>query len=60
MANAVQGQVQKPMTMRNGAGGVGRPKMGMGAGPKKSKKGLWWTLGIVFLLVIIGLVWWLV
>lgn len=58
MANAVQGQMQKPMTMKAGGAGMGGAKMGAIEEPKKSKKWLWWTLGIVFLLVVAGLVWW--
>ena len=60
MANIVQGQgqMQKPMAMNSvGAGGA---KMGMTEGPKKSKKWLWWTIGIVALLIIVGLIWSLV
>jgi len=59
MANIVQGQsqMQKPMAMNSG--GAGGAKMGMTAEPKKSKKWLWWTIGIVVLLIIIGLIWWL-
>jgi bacteriorhodopsin len=57
MANGVQGQIQKPIGM-NGAGSrmVGA-KMGMAEEPK-SKKWLWWTIGIVVVLIIAGLVWW--
>jgi bacteriorhodopsin len=59
MANIVQGQsqMQKPMAMNSG--GAGGAKMGMTAEPKKSKKWLWWTIGIVALVIIIGLIWWL-
>ena len=59
MANIVQGQgqMQKPMAMNSG--GAGGAKIGMTEEPKKSKKWLWWTIGIVVLLIIIGLIWWL-
>ncbi len=59
MANAIQGQgqMQKPVGVKAGGAGMGGAKMGAAAEPKKSKKWLWWTLGIVVLLVIIGLVW---
>ena len=58
MANAVQGQMQKPAAMSGGAG-MGGAKMGAVAEPTKSKKWLWWTIGIVVLLVIGGLVWYM-
>jgi len=59
MANAIQrqGQMQKPRGMKAGGAGMGGAKMGMTEEPKKSKKWLWWTVGIVVLLIIIGLVW---
>ena len=56
MANIGQCQMQKPMAMGAGAGTA---KTGMTEEPKKSKKWLWWTIGIVVLLIIIGLIWWL-
>jgi bacteriorhodopsin len=52
-----QGQMQKPVAM---GAGTGAAKIGMTQEPKKSKKWLWWTIGIVALLIIVGLIWWLV
>jgi bacteriorhodopsin len=56
MANIGQGQMQKPVAMGAGAGVA---KIGMANEPKKSKKWLWWTIGILALLIIVGLIWWL-
>jgi len=62
MANAIQGQgqMQKPMGMNPAGAGMGGAKRGMAEQPKKSSKWLWWTVGIVVLLIILGLVCWLI
>jgi len=55
MANGVQGQMQKPGAANAAnAAGVSADQSSGG-----SKKWLWWTIGIVIILVIIGLVIWL-
>jgi len=52
--------MQKPMGMNPAGAGMGGAKRGMAEQPKKSSKWLWWTVGIVVLLIILGLVCWLI